>query len=258
MTLHAARSRGFEISYEDTGSGPTVVLVNGYASPAAEWTDVGYVERLIGRYRVLAVDSLGHGLSEKSYDWETYLAPDVARDIVAAMDAAAVARAALWGYSRGAGLVAMAAAEFPDRVAALIAGGFTWSGASEDDEISPATEALQRGDWDAFWEQLGIPVSDGDRQYMQNSSDPRALAAVQIGRQRSSYAIDPSRIAAPTLLYYGAGDVSDPVVRAAAEAWGVETHILDGQHDHFEAFSDVETVAPIVLDFLNRVYPGEP
>jgi pimeloyl-ACP methyl ester carboxylesterase len=256
VSLHTAQSRGFAISYEDVGAGPPVVLVNGYASPAAEWTDVGYVDRLLDAgYRVLAVDSLGHGLSDTPHDWETYLPPAIAGDIVAAMDAAEVSAPALWGFSRGAGLVAMAAAEFPDRVAALVAGGLTWVGETDEDhEISPSTEALQRGDWDAFWDLLGMPVSEADRRPMQDSSDPKALAAAQIGRQRSTYELDAHRIKAPSLLYYGAAETD--AVREATEAFGVEPHILAGEHDHIQAFTDVESAAPIVLEFLARVYPS--
>jgi pimeloyl-ACP methyl ester carboxylesterase len=249
VAIHTTQSRGFTISYEDVGTGPPVVLVNGYASPAAEWTDVGYVGRLLDAgYRVLAVDSLGHGLSETPHDWETYLAPAIASDILAAMDAADVSGAALWGFSRGAGLVAMTAAEFPDRVSALVAGGLTWIGPPDDDhEIPPTTEALQRGDWDAFWDLLGMPVSEADRRLMQDASDPKALAAAQIGRQRSTYELDAHRVKAPTLLYYGAAETDAPV-REAGEAFGVEPHILAGEHSHIQAFTDVESAAPVVLE----------
>ena len=152
-------------------------------------------------------------------------------------------------------MVAMAAAEFPDRVSALVAGGLTWIAPDDDHEISPTTEALQRGDWDAFWDILGMSVPEADRRLMQDSSDPKALAAAQIGRQRSTYELDAHRIEAPSLLYYGAADTDAPV-REAAEAFGVEPHILAGEHGHIQSFTDVESVAPVVLDFLARVYPS--
>jgi pimeloyl-ACP methyl ester carboxylesterase len=253
MTTLTTHSRGFEISFEDDGEGLPLMLVNGYASPAVEWRDAGYVARLVDRYRVISVDSLGHGASEKSYEWRSYLAPDVSLDLIAVLDHLGLERAALWGYSRGAGLVAMAAAEHPHRVAALVAGGFTWSSATDStDEISATTEALQRGDWVTFWERLGAPVSEADREYMQQSSDPRALAAVQIGRQRSRYELDFGRISAPTLLYYGGADTQS--VGAGAEKVGVQPLILEGDHDHFAAFSDAETVVPAVRAFLDDAY----
>jgi pimeloyl-ACP methyl ester carboxylesterase len=80
------------------GSGPPVVLVSGFAWPASSSADLGYVDRVVAvRYRVLAVDPLGHGLSDTPHEWESYVAPDVAGDIVAAVEAAGVSEAAFWG-----------------------------------------------------------------------------------------------------------------------------------------------------------------
>ena len=251
MSVLVAESRGYAISYEDDGDGPAVVLVNGFASPAAEWRKFGYVDRLVDRYRVLAVDSLGHGRSATPHDGEAYRPPDVAADIVAAMDAAGVARAALWGYSRGGWLVAMVAAEYPDRVSALIAGGWAAAGASPDlDGVRPRTEALLRGDWDSFWAALGMEVSDEDRRYMEGSSDPKALGAVDLGDRHSGYAIDLDGISAPALLYYAAQDAAEPEfsaeMRATAAALGIEPHVLSGNHDHISAFTDARSVLAVV------------
>jgi pimeloyl-ACP methyl ester carboxylesterase len=44
------------------------------------------VEPLVERYRLISVDSLGHGASEKPYEWQSYLAPDVALDLIAVLD----------------------------------------------------------------------------------------------------------------------------------------------------------------------------
>ncbi|MHB8469947.1 MAG: alpha/beta fold hydrolase [Gaiellaceae bacterium] len=258
MTIRVAESRGYAISYEDAGEGPAVVLVNGFASPAAEWRKFGYVDRLVDRYRVLPVDSLGHGQSASPHDWEAYRAPDVAADIVATMDAVGVGRAAVWGYSRGGWLAAMVAAEYPDRVAALIVGGWAASAPPSDSEdVRPRTEALLGGDWDAFWAALGFSVSDEDRRYMEESSDPRALGAVDLGRLRSRYAIDLGRIAAPVLLYCGAQEIATPQfageLRSTADALGIEPHVLSGDHDHITAFTDADSVLAVVEAHLRAI-----
>jgi hypothetical protein len=85
---------------------------------------------------------------------------------------------------------------------------------------------LQRSDWAGFWRELGVRVSDADRQLME-LSDPRAMAAVQLARERSTYDLDPALVRAPTLLYYGSDDLGSPV-DAAAAAFGVESRILPG------------------------------
>ncbi len=61
--------------------------------------------------------------SLKPHEPDAYGWPAVAADVVAVMDAAGVDRATVWGYSRGAALAGAVAAEFPDRVAALILTG---------------------------------------------------------------------------------------------------------------------------------------
>jgi pimeloyl-ACP methyl ester carboxylesterase len=258
LALRAAESRGYTISYEDDGHGPAVVLVNGFASPAAEWRKFGYVDRLVDRYRVLAVDSLGHGRSATPHDGEAYRPRDVAADIVVAMDAAGVERAALWGYSRGGWLVAIVAAEYPDRVSALIAGGWAAAGASPDlGGVRPRTEALLRGDWDSFWAAIGMDVSDEDRRYMEESSDPKALGAVDLGDLNSGYAIDLDRITASAFLYYASEDAADPEfaaeIRLTADALGIESHVLSGNHDHISAFTDAQSVLPVVEAHLHAV-----
>ncbi len=246
--LRRAPSRGYDISYEDVGSGPPIVLLNGLSGRAAEWRELGFVDRLAPPYRVLSVDPLGHGSSDTPHEWELYLAPMVGSDVLAAMDHAGVERAAVWGYSRGARLAAMVAAEHPDRVAALVAGG-TDLLARPSPEVSPSTEALCRGDWDSFWNTFDIAVSDRDRVDMMRS-DPRAIGAADVGWHRSEYAVDLDRISAPTLLYCGGGDEPEALAATAA-ALGVEVHVI-GRGDHFATFMDVEALVPLVLGHLDR------
>jgi pimeloyl-ACP methyl ester carboxylesterase len=252
MIVGQATSRGYTISFEDAGDGPVVVLVNGTASPAAEWRERGYVDRLTDRFRVLSVDCLGNGQSDTPHDWEAYRPPDIAADVVAAMDAAGVERAALWGYSRGGWLVTMVATEFPERVASLVVGGWADAAGPRDpnDEVAPTVEALMRGDWPGFWAALGMPVTDADRTYMEQSSDPRAVGAMSLADRRCPWLMDLDRVSAPTLLYCADDDAADPTWvaqwRSTADRLGVQPHVLSGEHDHFSAFNDVAAVMPLV------------
>ena len=82
-------------------------------------------------------------------------------------------------------------------------------------------------------------------------ANPRPL--VHVGHMRSDYVIDASRIVAPTFLYYGSEEGSDPELGRALASYGVP-HVLEGRHDHFTAFSDVASAAPVVLAFLDREY----
>jgi pimeloyl-ACP methyl ester carboxylesterase len=244
--VRVARSRGYAISFEDAGSGPVLILVNGYGGLASEWRDLGYVDRLTPARRVLSVDPLGHGLSDAPHDADAYRFPDVAADIVAVLDAAGIDRAALWGYSRGAWLACTAAVEFPERVTSLVLGGCAFD-EPPSGEAPASVEALSRGDWEASWSALPFEVSDHDRALME-SNDPRALAAVDIGSRRSAYLPDLGRLAVPTLLYVGGGDDPD-LARPTATALGVDLQVV-GQGDHFGTFTDVDAIVPLVTAHL--------
>ncbi|MDX6267399.1 MAG: hypothetical protein QOD70_2139, partial [Frankiales bacterium] len=64
VTLHSHVVHGHDVRYARSGTaGPVVVLVHGIASRAAQWEHVMAV--LGDRYRVIAPDLLGHGLSAK-------------------------------------------------------------------------------------------------------------------------------------------------------------------------------------------------
>lgn len=257
VAVRTARSRGHAISYGDIGAGNAVVLIPGYTMSAADWRDCGYVDRLASSRRVLTVDPLGHGLSDTPHDPEAYRYPAVAADVVAAMDAAGVDRAAVWGYSRGAGLAGIIAAEFPDRVAALVLGGADLTDVRPPGTPPPSwAEALAGGDWGPLWDLFAMP--EEDRQYCAEVNDPRAFGAAVMGARESGLVIDVTRIVAPALVYCGGNDEPDAVKQTAA-ALGVELHVLPGL-DHSDAFapvggrdSTVETVIPWVVAHLEAV-----
>lgn len=241
-------SRGYAISYDDAGAGPVIVLIPGATMSAGDWRDAGYVDLLATTHRVLSVDPLGLGLSDKPHDPEAYVWPEVATDIVAVLDAAGVERAVMWGYSRGGGLAAAMAAERPDRVTALILhdGGAREIG--KGSASTPYAEAMSRGDFALLWDGGGFTFSEADRRYDEEFNDPRALGAMAIGPTRSGLAIDLGRVAAPALVLEGGKDDPD-IAREMAHDLGVEVQLMP-DCDHLEAFSRLDLVMPIVLGFL--------
>jgi pimeloyl-ACP methyl ester carboxylesterase len=56
-----AFNRGQRIHYTVEGSGPLVVLQHGLLLNAESWKQAGIVDLLTDSYRVVCVDSLGHG-----------------------------------------------------------------------------------------------------------------------------------------------------------------------------------------------------
>ncbi|MBC7546930.1 alpha/beta fold hydrolase [Candidatus Saccharibacteria bacterium] len=63
------------LSYSDTGSGPTVVLLHGFISNSTYWRNV--LPQLTGKHRVINIDLLGFGKSPKPvrsrYDYDAQL-----------------------------------------------------------------------------------------------------------------------------------------------------------------------------------------
>jgi pimeloyl-ACP methyl ester carboxylesterase len=254
IVVGTVKSRGFRISYEDAGSGRPLLLIPGFTMMAADWRETGCPQRLATSWRVITVDPLGHGLSDKPHDAEAYRWPGVAADIVAVMDAAGVDKAALWGYSRGAALAAEAAVEFPERVSAVVLGG-------EDLLVRPPAhrpgdwaDRLWHGEWAALFEVM--PVPEEDRAFAAETLDASALGASIVGRRISGDdgVISIDGIACPTFVYAGGSDEpnSPEGFKGTADRLGVHLHVLDAL-THEGAFSASDQILPLVTDFLDRL-----
>lgn len=245
-----AASRGFAISYEDEGHGSPVVLIPGFMQSAAEFQEAGYVDRLAPKWRVLSIDPLGHGKSDKPHDPEPYRSPGVASDVIAVMDAAGIESATLWGYSRGAWLAGMTAIEFPDRLTALIIGGGALTGPPPT-QMPGWVEPLLRAEWAAYWSIFPIPLSPEVQARFEAANDPKALANERIGRIESAYTFDLERISVPALIYCGEDDEPEDVV-PTAEALNTEVHVVAGC-DHAGAFYEMDRVMAFAIPFLEAV-----
>ncbi|MGX5733669.1 bifunctional 3-oxoadipate enol-lactonase/4-carboxymuconolactone decarboxylase PcaDC [Bosea thiooxidans] len=94
---------------------PALVLLNSIGTDMSLWD--GAVPALTGAFRLLRIDTRGHGASDAPDS--DYTLPMLADDVVAVMDAAGIDRAAVAGVSLG-GMVAMELAlAHPERVSAL-------------------------------------------------------------------------------------------------------------------------------------------
>ena len=248
VVTRSAHSRGHRISFEDAGSGTAIVLIPGWTMSAADWWDAGYIDHYASAHRVLAVDPLGNGLSEKPHDPAAYRWPEVAADIIAVLDEAEVDRAVVWGYSRGSRLAAVVAAEFPERASGVILGA--GGDVSVDEEAGqapwPSAEAMLKGDFGPLWDEFEF--SDDDRTYDTEVNDPIALGAMYVAQARYGIAYDLGRVTAPALVIAGGDDYPDES-RSTADALGVELSVMPGL-DHLHGFSRTDLVFPLVDAFL--------
>lgn len=107
---------GRRIHYLEAGAGPAVVLIHGAGGGAANW--FGVLRRLAGRFRVLAPDLPGFGLSDP-IEPRDRLGPQVAEVVDAWLRRIGVRRPCLAGTSFG-GLVALRLAQRrPDGISRL-------------------------------------------------------------------------------------------------------------------------------------------
>ncbi len=114
--------RGLRFHYRNWGgSGQPLVLLHGLASNSRIWDLAAPL--LARRFRVLALDQRGHGLSDKPDDYDFHA---VTGDLQAFIEALSLERPGLVGHSWGANVALQFAADRPDAVSwlALVDGGF--------------------------------------------------------------------------------------------------------------------------------------
>jgi pimeloyl-ACP methyl ester carboxylesterase len=131
-----AQINGIRLHYVSAGSGPAVILLHGWPQTWFAWRET--MERLSLRFKVIAPDLRGIGLSERTpagYDKRT-----IASDIRALIDHAAGGRAHVVAHDMGGKAAYMLAHLHPERIEKLVM----------VDCLIPGTEnadALRGGAW---------------------------------------------------------------------------------------------------------------
>jgi len=114
--LRAASFFGRNIRYYDIGSGPPLVLIHGIGGDADEW--VFCLEPLSASHRVIALDLLGFGRSDKPFiDYSIEVFVEVLGLFLKTLE---IPRASLIGSSFGGWIAAAYALRFPKAVNQLV------------------------------------------------------------------------------------------------------------------------------------------
>ncbi|TAJ10403.1 MAG: alpha/beta fold hydrolase [Nitrospirae bacterium] len=108
--------QGHRTAYLDEGQGPPVILVHGFGGSMWQWEY--QQEAFAGSHRLITLDLLGSGLSDKPD--QAYGPDDMVGFFTAFMDALDLPRASLVGNSMGGGLVIGMALAHPERVDRLV------------------------------------------------------------------------------------------------------------------------------------------
>lgn len=136
---------GVELSGEQSGEGPAVVLLHGLTA-TRRYVVMGSRALQRAGHRVIAYDARGHGHSSPAPD-RAYGYEHLAADVLAVLDAAGIQRALLAGASMGAHTAVRVALEHPERVAALalITPAYDPTASSRDGLELARWDALARG-----------------------------------------------------------------------------------------------------------------
>ncbi len=137
-------STGARLHYEEAGSGTPFILLHGLVGTAR--TDLGQVmDWLAESYRVIGPSLRGYGQSTpKPRDFPLNFYHRDADDLLAFMDALALEKAHILGYSDGGEVALIAAARQPERFLSVMTIGAV---GSFGPELRPAVQRVYPGDW---------------------------------------------------------------------------------------------------------------
>ena len=241
-------SRGWRIEYDVVGAGPVVVLVAGLSMWRHQWIEFGYVAALADEFRVVSVDPLGHGDSDRPHTPGAYHSAGVAADIVAVLDAEEVSTAVVWGFSAGAQIALGVASIAPSRVLAAVCGGGGWrnEAVAEAEWCHPLADLVRSpGGLQQFWAHVGFDDPDRVRTALARNDADAIAAALEGG---TSWRPDYDALLLPILSYKGDEEQLE-YNDALMERLGADRHVLP-HAGHMDCFERTEEVLGFVRPFL--------
>ena len=243
-----AANDGVRIHYEVEGTGSPLVIQHGYSDSIETWYELGYVDALKAKHRVILVDARGYGASDKPHVTSAYTKERQATDIVAELDALKVERADYWGYSMG-GRIAFALADYaPARFRRLVIGGAAGDGRSRIGDRF--VKAFRQRGISAIPDLWGAKLPESlTARLLRN--DVQALDACRV--DSLGFADVLPAMTMPCLVYSGSADSIYPLVEETiAEIPNASLFTLPGL-GHAEAMLRSDLVLPRVTEFLGSV-----
>ena len=248
---------GYRVSYLAAGDGPTIVVVPGVLQSAERWQDVGYLERFTEE-RIIVIDPLGHGKSDRPTDVAAY-APDLAiSHVVAVMEQEMVTDACIWGYSTGAETALLVARRRPDLINGLVIGGTYLGdiraglrdvGLDHKALTERSVDALEQGDWQAYFDGVLAEIPVEIQHELIEANDPEVIAAVvRADLLRPRGFVMP---VVPTMAYWAEDEFFAERNSLIAETLPLDWAEVPGTHT--DGFVLVDPVVRAVRPFLDSV-----
>jgi len=222
------------------------------------WQTAGYLDALPER-RHLLFDHRGHGRSDRPTDLEAHRIDEYIADVIAVLDAAAIDRVAMVGYSDGARITYALAARHPERVSAIVGiGGVHHPGDTNDYRRDLAADARQTG-VRAFVDRMSAGETEPAPPWLIDNlaTTPTEMFVLEL----EGWADAPTdcasflRIEAPTLILCGETENTDGAAELAVDALSNGTAVVMPGFGHLQAFWRTDITGPIISDFLARHVP---
>lgn len=280
-TRYTTTREGVCVAYQVFGNGPhDLVYSPGWVTNIEvlwEWPGVARVfSRLATRCRVALYDKQGTGLSDRVASLPGLEAR--MDDLLAVMDAAGMAKAALLGPTQGAALSALFAATYPERVTAFIPyGGFArttwahdWAFGAREEEASDWESHLTLDDWgtEAWASQFCVDWGGEDlrgdpafltwlAKMMRFAATPTAAAAFNLAFDETDVRHVLPSVGAPSLLLYRANHDEREELEATAAMIPL-ARVLELPADHWSPYlGDPDPIARAVEGFLDSIHDQE-
>jgi len=256
--LRSASYFGRALRYYDLGSGPPLILIHGIGGDADEWALC--IEALSARHRVLALDLLGFGRSDKpAIEYGIAVFVEVLDHFLRELD---IPRAALVGNSLGGWIAAAFALHFPERVnkLALVDTAGVWTGPTDlpfDPRVS--THAHMRDIMEQVFYDKSLATNElvdlAYRQHLERGDGytiDRLLQNLRAGQERLDDTI--SQLTMPVLLIWGEEDDLIPVENARRIHQLIPGSRLEiiPQCGHLPALEKPAEFVRLVTDFLRQ------
>ena len=263
--MSSLQVEGYNIHYEQAGSGPPVILIHGHSSSWRCWRET--ILALSPHFTVYAIDLLGFGDSDKpGYD---YTIENFARLVKGFIEAAGITRASLVGHSMGGTTAICMAIRYPDLVGSVVLVG------SPVSRLWPLPlrmmtlplifdipySVLPRRFIKFGLKRAAVASADGSiEQFLEEWAEDSIKAAREMSRKsmrdlgRIDYTGSLGEIRAPALIVFGDRERLVPLIQAETLNRGIPNSklvIIEGT-GHGVMFEKPEEYNRVVLEFLRE------
>ncbi|QTP64426.1 alpha/beta hydrolase [Candidatus Liberibacter africanus] len=228
------------------------MLIHGFTSSfRINWLSTGWITLLSDQgFRVVAIDNLGHGNSDKPYDCNDYRLVLMAEDVVSLLEHLNISKAHIMGYSMGARIACSMVLSYPSYVRSVVLGG-VGSGLYESSvDWQPVINSFSLPSIDDVQSPLGRKF----RKFAESvpGNDLQALSSCLSMTRKLFCKYDLSRIDVPVLIAVGSKDDIAGSPQDLMSLIPSSQHLNINDRDHMLAVGDKQFKAGVV-EFYTKI-----